>query len=306
MLGIEAIASYIPKKRISNYDRKKKFGITDEFIKDKIGVERIAIKDDSEDTSDLCVSAYENLKKKFDINENEIEIIVVITQNPDYTLPQTSAILHGKLGLNTSCAAFDVSLGCSGFVYGVSIIQSFMNANGFKKGLLFTADPYSKIIDPDDKNTSLLFGDAAAVTVISDNPVFVADKFTFATAGKSYKDLICEDKVLYMNGRGIFNFVVKQIPDDIDRVIEKNGLIKDDIDVFLIHQASRIIVSTLTRKMNLPEEKVMYDMHDYGNTVSTSIPILFEKIIHDNKIKLALASGFGVGLSYASTVFRRV
>ncbi|MCP4179579.1 MAG: ketoacyl-ACP synthase III [bacterium] len=306
MLGIEAIASYIPKKRISNYDRKKKFGITDEFIKEKIGVERIAIKDDSEDSSDLCVSAYENLKKKIDIVDSDIEVLIVVTQNPDHSLPQTSAIVHGKLGLPTHCASFDVSLGCSGFIYGLSILQSFMKSHGFKKGLLFTSDPYSKIIDPDDKNTSLLFGDAAAVALITDNPVFIAEHFTFGTAGQSYKDLICENNVLYMNGRGIANFVIKQIPSDIDNALKKNGLTRDSVDMYLIHQASKFIVATLAKKMQLPEEKVMYDMYDYGNTVSTSIPILLEKIMHDTKIKLALASGFGVGLSWSSTVFKRV
>ncbi|HJO95934.1 MAG TPA: ketoacyl-ACP synthase III [Victivallales bacterium] len=306
MLGIEAIASYIPEKRVSNYDRKKKFGITDEFIKEKIGVERIAIKDDSEDSSDLCVTAYKNLKKKIDINDNEIEALIVVTQNPDYTLPQTSAILHGKLGLQPHCASFDVSLGCSGFVYTLSILQSFMAAHGFKKGLLFTSDPYSKIIDPDDKNTSLLFGDAAAVALISDNPVFVADDFTFGTAGHLYKDLICENKVLYMNGRGIFNFVVKQIPPDIDYILEKNGLTRDSIDMYLLHPGSRSIISKLTRKMELKEDRVLFDTYDYGNTVSSSIPIILEKIMHDEKIKLALASSFGVGLSWSSTILRRV
>lgn len=306
MLGIEEIAYYIPEKRISNYDRKEKFNITDEFIKEKIGVEQIAVKNDDENTTDLCLSAYDKLKKKIKISPEEVDILVVVTQNPDYPLPQTSAILHGKLGFKSCCASFDISLGCSGFVYGVSIIQSFMAANKMKKGLLFTADPYSKIVDIDDKNTSLLFGDGSAVTLISENPVFIAQDTTYGTSGKDYKDLICENGVLYMNGRGIVNFATKEVPADILNLLTRNNLTAKDIDKYLIHQGSKFMVNSLAKRLNLEEKKVIYDIYSYGNTVSSSIPILLEKIMKDQSAKLVLASGFGVGLSWANVILKRV
>lgn len=306
MLGIEKIACYIPEKRVSNYDRKEKFEIDDTFIRDKIGVEEIAVKADSENTSDLCISAYKKLKEKISFNDHDIDVMVVVTQNPDYSIPQTSAIIHGKLGLKDECASFDISLGCSGFVYGLSIIQSFMAANKMKKGLLFTSDPYSKIIDPADKNTSLLFGDAAAVALITETPAFVAEDFIFGTSGVSYKDLLCENNTLYMNGRGIANFAVKVVPKDILALLGRNNLTINDIDKYLIHQGSRFIVTALSKKIALEESKVMYDINSYGNTVSSSIPIMLEKIFDDKSIKLALASGFGVGLSWANALLRRV
>ena len=306
MLGIEEIACYIPEKRISNYDRGKKFNITDEFIKEKIGVEQIALKADDENTTDLCLKAYWKLKEKIKISPEEIDILVVVTQNSDYSLPQTSSILHGKLGFKASCASFDISLGCSGFVYGISIIQSFMATNKMKKGLLFTADPYSKIVDIDDKNTSLLFGDAGAVTLISENPIFVVQDATYGTSGTGYKDLICENGVLYMNGRGIVNFATKEVSPDILKLLSRNNLTVKDIDKYLLHQGSKFMVNSLAKRLNLEEEKVMYDIYGYGNTVSSSIPILLEKILNDKSIKLALASGFGVGLSWANVIFRRV
>ncbi len=306
MLGIEEIAYYIPEKRVSNYDRKEKFNITDEFIKERIGVEQIAIKADNENTTDLCLSAYDRLKGKVQISPEEIDLLVVVTQNPDYSLPQTSAILHGKLGLKGSCASFDISLGCSGFVYGLSIVQSFMAANKMKKGLLFTADPYSKIIDTDDKNTSLIFGDGSAVTLISENPIFVTQDISYGTSGKDYKDLICENSVLYMNGRGIANFAIKEVPSDILNLLSRNNLTVKDIDKYLIHQGSRFIVDSLAKKLDLEEEKVMYDIYGYGNTVSSSIPILLEKILNDKSAMRVLASGFGVGLSWANVILNRV
>lgn len=306
MLGIEKIAYYIPEKRVSNFNRKEKFGIDEKFIQEKLGVEEIAIKSDSENTSDLCVSAYKKLKEKLSFDDQDIDVIIVVTQNPDYSLPQTSAIVHGKLGLKDSCASFDISLGCSGFVYGLSIIQSFMTVNKMKKGLLFTADPYSKIVDPADKNTSLLFGDAAAVTLITQDPVFIAEDFIFGTSGVSYRDLICENNTLYMNGRGIANFAVKVVPKDILLLLERNNLAINDIDKYLIHQGSKFIVTALSKKIALDDSKVMYDIQSYGNTVSSSIPIMLEKIFDDKSIKLALASGFGVGLSWSNTLLKRV
>jgi 3-oxoacyl-[acyl-carrier-protein] synthase III len=306
MLGIAEIGSYIPKRKISNYSKKKKFGITDEFIKEKLGVEAIAIKESSENTSDLCMKAYQNLEKKIDINKDEIEMLIVVTQNPDYTIPQTSAILHGKLGLNTKCAAFDISLGCSGFVYGLASIQSFMEVNNMKKGLLFTADPYSKIINSNDKNTSMIFGDAAAVTLITDTPVLKSVDFTYGTMGTSYKELICENNELTMNGRAVSNFAIKTVPKDILELLEKCNVEKDDVDVYLFHQGSKFIVSNLAKRLNLSPEKVIFDIANYGNTVSSSIPILIEKQLNNKNSKIMLASGFGVGLSWANVILKRI
>jgi len=306
MLGIEEIAYYIPEKRVSNYNRKEKFGINDEFIRNRIGVEEIAVKSDLENTSDMCINAYKKLKDKIAVNDNDIDVVIVVTQNPDFNIPQTSAILHGKLGFKEDCVAFDVSLGCSGFVYGLSVITAFMQVYKFKKGLLFTADPYSKIVDPADKNTSLLFGDAATVSLISENPVFSAQDFVFGTNGSCYKDLLCENNTLYMNGRGIANFAIKVVPKDILVLLARNGLTIVDIDKYLIHQGSRFIVDSLSKKLGLDESKVIYDISSYGNTVSSSIPILIEKIMKDKSVKLALGSGFGVGLSWANVLLKRI
>lgn len=305
MLGIEEVAFYIPEKRISNYDKKDKFDISDEFIKEKIGVEEIAVKSFDENTADLCVKAFAALKEKVELKDDEIDVVIVVTQNPDYSIPQTSAIVHGRLGLRNNCASFDISLGCSGFVYGLSVIQSFMSCNGFKKGLLFTSDPYSKIVNTDDKNTSLIFGDAGAVTLISDNPVFVTEKFSFGTSGKDYKDLLCENGMLYMNGRGIANFAIKEVPGDILSLLEKCKLKVTDVDKYLIHQGSRFIVNSIAKKLWLSDNQVVFDIYSYGNTVSSAIPILLAKTIKDKSANRILASGFGVGLSWSSVVLNR-
>jgi len=305
MLGIEEIGTYLPAGRISNYDRKDQFGIDDFFIEEKIGVRRVSVKGPEEETSDLCIRAFEDLQRRTSVNKEEIEALVVVTQNPDHNIPHTSAIVHGKLGLPANCAAFDISLGCSGFVYALTIFQSFMAANGLTRGLLFTADPYSKVVDPQDKNTTLLFGDGSAVTLISSAPRLVAGRFTFGTLGSEYEKLICKDGTLFMNGRAVFNFAAKVIPDDLRRMAAKNGVDLEEIDRFLIHQGSKIIVDTIASKLSLPAEKVPYSTGDYGNTVSSTIPILLQDELGGAARTIAIC-GFGVGLSWASGLLRRV
>jgi 3-oxoacyl-[acyl-carrier-protein] synthase-3 len=305
MLGIEEIGFYIPEGRISNYDRKEKFGIDDHFIEQKIGVHRVSVKGDDEDTSDLCVKAFADLCRKTDIDLSDIEAMIVVTQNPDHNIPHTSAMLHGKLGLPARCACFDISLGCSGFVYSLSVFQGFMAANGMKKGLLFTADPYSKIIDPNDKNTTLLFGDGAAVTLISENPKLVSGKFTFGTLGSEHEKLICKNGILFMNGRAVFNFAAKVVPDDIRQVVEKNDLTLEEIDRFLLHQGSKIIVETIADRLQIPREKAPYTTYDYGNTISSTLPILLVDELNGSADTIVIC-GFGVGLSWASGVLKRV
>ena len=304
MLGIEEIGYYIPQGRISNYDRKTQFGIDDHFIEEKIGVRQVSLKSPDEETSDLCVKAFANLRDKITIDLNDIEAMVVVTQNPDRNIPHTSAILHGKLALPNRCACFDISLGCSGFVYALSIFQAFMAANGMKKGLLFTADPYSKITDPNDKNTTLLFGDASAVTLISDQPKLVSGAFTFGTIGAEHEKLICNEGVLFMHGRAVFNFAAKVIPDDIRQVVAKNALTLEQIDLFLLHQGSKIIVETIADKLPVPRDKAPYATYDYGNTVSSTLPILLAEELSGNARNIVIC-GFGVGLSWASGLLKR-
>ncbi|OHB29920.1 MAG: 3-oxoacyl-ACP synthase [Desulfuromonadaceae bacterium GWC2_58_13] len=305
MLGIEEIGYYIPEGRISNYDRKEQFGIDDHFIEQKIGVRRVSVKGADEDTSDLCVKAFADLRRKTDIDLNDIEAMIVVTQNPDRNIPHASAMLHGKLGLPSRCACFDISLGCSGFVYALSVFQGFMAANGMKKGLLFTSDPYSKIVDPNDKNTSLLFGDAAAVTLVSENPKLVSGIFTFGTLGGDYEKLICNDGVLFMNGRAVFNFAAKVVPEDIRQMVAKNGLTLEKVDRFLLHQGSKIIVETIADKLQIPREKAPYATYDYGNTVSSTLPILLVDELNGPADSIVIC-GFGVGLSWASGLLKRV
>ena len=305
MLGIENIAIYIPETKKSNYDLKEKFEIDDDFIENKIGVKYHALKDKGFKSSDMCVKAFENLKKISNINVDEIECCIVVTQNPDFNIPHTSAIVHGKLDLPENCAAFDISLGCSGFVYGLSNIISFMKNNDMKKGLLFTSDQYSNIVDENDKNTALLFGDAATVTLISEDATYIPIDFSFGTNGKDYKELICED-TLYMNGRAVFSFTATTAPKHIQALLHKNNLTDEDIQKYYLHQGSKYIVDTIRKRLKVNEDKVPFDVAEYGNTVSSSIPIMLANNMNVMPKGNIVLSAFGVGLSWSSAIIKKI
>ena len=304
MVGIKEIASYIPINKRSNFDKLALFNIDQYFIREKIGVEEVTLKEPDEKASDLCIYAYNRLLQKRYINPEEIDIIVVVTQNPDFNIPHTSAILHKKIQPKDNCVCFDISLGCSGYVQGLSIIKSFMEAHKLKNGLLFTSDQYSDIIDKSDKDTSLIFGDASAVTLLTDNPDYSILDSSFGTSGEDFDAIIKKDMYLHMNGRKVFNFVMKTVPDNIKKLLSNLNIDKKDIDCYIFHQGSKFIIDMLTATLELPKEKVPFDMTHYGNTVSSSIPIILEKELNKNN-KFILLSGFGVGLSFANTILKK-
>lgn len=186
----------------------------------------------------MAVKAFEALRAKTGHDLNDIDVLVVVTQNPDYNIPHVSGLVHGKLGLPQSVSTFDISLGCSGFVYGLNILIGFMQSVGMSRGVLITADPYSKVIDPEDKNTVLLFGDAATATLIGPDPVYTTRGFVGGSQGDLKRALICENGTLEMNGRDIFNFAATSIPGLVAQTLERAELSLEEIDAFLFHQAA--------------------------------------------------------------------
>lgn len=305
MIGISAIASYIPPGRESNLEKIERFETDEAFIREKIGVETVSRKSASQQTSDLCVEAWKKLLEKEVIDPTQVDCAIVCTQHPDGRgIPNVAAIVHGKLGLSESCAAFDISLGCSGFVYSLSIIKSFMEANFLRCGVLFTCDPYSPEISPNDKNTVLLFGDAATVTLLQqpekNQPGWIPKNFIFGTRGRDGIALHNREGMMQMDGRAVFNFSATAVPAQIKTMLQKENLTLADIDLFVFHQGSKFIVDTLQKRLGINAEKVPCNLASQGNTVSSSIPLLLENYLSRTDLRRILLSGFGVGLSWAS------
>lgn len=310
MIGLKSIGTYIPAGGIDNRRRLAEFDTTEEFLRAKLGVQAIARRADDQDTADMCEQAFVALASHSDVKATEVDCVVVCTQNPHGSgLPHTSAVLHGRLGLSPACACWDISLGCTGFVHGLAIIRAFMTAHSLRNGLLFTADPYSKIVDPGDRNTAMIFGDGATVSWLSvatpAAPLFTPVAARFHTEGDRGAALENRGGTLHMDGRAVFNFSATVAPRQVDLVLGDLGLKRDDVDLFLFHQGSKYIVDTIRQRLGVDEARAPLGLAEHGNLVSSSIPVMLREYLERPDIGRIVLSGFGVGLAAASCVLER-
>ena len=309
-IGIEKIAYYLPENKITSDDLVKLHGYDKSFIEEKVGVKQLYLAKDKT-TTDLAELALETLLRDREEIRDKIQLVVVCTQTPEFQLPQTASQLQDRCRLSNTVASFDISLGCSGFVYGMSVVESLIESHALEYGVLVTAEKYSSIIDENDKNTTCIFSDGSAATLFSRKGRLHPGKYKFGTDGKMYDSLIVKQentgreskKALYMNGRNIFNFTVGKIPQEIDAVCEMNNV--DSIDHYVLHQASSFVISSIANKCpNEEKEKFVDYMSLFGNTTSSTIPIALCRLA-ESEVSLGrniFVSGFGVGLSWASTI----
>ncbi len=307
MIGIKAIAAHIPKQSLNNIERAQGFGEAEDFVRSKIGALRLPVKEATQETSDLAMLAVQALFEQCpEFSKDDVDAIVVVTQNPDGEgLPHTAAILQDKLGLPLTVAAFDISLGCSGYVYGLFALKGFLEVSGLTNGILVTADPYSKVVDPADRVTSLLFGDAATATWLGPSPRWKLDAVAYGTNGAGAAYLKTEKQRLHMNGRQIFNFALSQVAPHINGLLQREGLSAEAVDLYCLHQGSAAIVDAIARQFPGLEDRFVKDMLETGNTVSSSIPLLLRKCAFEGEASRMVLCGFGVGLSWASTIISK-
>jgi 3-oxoacyl-[acyl-carrier-protein] synthase-3 len=310
-IGIEAIEFYLPRNYLSAEEISKNFEFDLDFVRNKIGVNGIFYADEYEKSSDMAAACLQKLLDRRPGLLSDLEVLVVCTQTPDTQLPQISSIVQNKCGLSKNLATFDLSLGCSGFVYGINVLKSFMASNGMKNGALITVETYSKIINPRDRNTKPLFSDAAAVTLLSEIGNIEICNYSFLTDGNGSEALACKENSsglseFFMDGRKVFNFVISNVPTEIYQTATINNLKINEIDYFVFHQASKFVLDSLAEKLELSDSnKVICEISKYGNTASSSIPITLKSISNLlEKPVNVLISGFGVGLSAASTILR--
>ena len=300
------VGTYLPSGRINNLERLEEFEVDEEFIVKKTGVVSVSRKSTDETVISMCLNAWERLLAKEPGAADSIDALVLVTQNPDNNIPHTSAILHGELGLSRNCLTFDISLGCSGFVAALATLDGLIQAGTIKRGLIFTCDPYSVVVDEHDKGTALLFGDGAAVALVGDQGAFKIGSFDFGTNGKNGHYLKTVDGRLKMRGNAIFNFAATSVPNSIQAVLDASGITLEDVDLFALHQGSRYIVETIAKRLNLPPEKAPFVAAAYGNVVSSSIPFIIEPYLDKSDVNNVVICGFGVGLSWTTSILTRV
>lgn len=307
MLGIRAIASFVPSTGLDNYEQAETLGKDRAFVDERIGIEFLPRRSKDQDTSDLAAEAVRSLALAHpELDLAGIRALVVVTQNPDGRgLPHTSAIVQRKLDLPASVAAFDISLGCSGYVYGLYALVGFMQAARITSGLLITADPYSKILDGLNPATDMLFGDAATATWISDEAEWSLGASLFGTDGAGSDHLKNEEGLLHMNGRRVMEFAKRRVPEQIRAVLEAEGIEATDVDQFLLHQGSRVVVDSVSSAFGPVADRFPWGAARSGNTVSSTLPLLLQGLDDRPDVRTVVISGFGVGFSWGTAVLKR-
>lgn len=331
-VGITAMAACVPHTVIDNYKYTQYFSEEEvRKVVDKVGIYERRFADQNTCSSDLCFAAAEKLFVDNQIDRSEIDLLVFVSQTPDYRMPATSIILQERLKLNNSVIAFDINLGCSGFLYGLSTVYSFMQQKGLRKALLLDGETRSKVYSPKDRRSAFLFGDAGVTALIERNEKFGNSYFSLNSDG-SRADLIMikgggyrhpssldtlkervvdefgnirSDEQGYMKGADVFNFVIVEIPKDIKRLFQFAGMEKEQVDYFVFHQANDFINSYIAKKLKLDTERIPSTIHKYGNTSSVSVPLT---IVSELKSQLKetdktlMLSAFGVGLTWGTAI----
>ncbi len=322
-------SSYI---RAVQYDLPERIDVNDieDRMTKKTGIYSKHLAGPDEYASDLAYRAAEKLFLQNHINKAEIDFLLYCTQSPDYILPATSCILQDRLGLPITCGSLDFNLGCSGYVYGLSLAKGMVESGQARNVLLLNSDTYSKYIHPGDRNVKLLFGDAAAATLITrgNKPSTSIGPFVFGTDGQGAQHLmipagglrnpitlnsevekadeqgnIRSDKNLYMNGQEILKFALQAVPEAINRLLNVEGTSINDYDFFIFHQANEYMLEMLRRELDIPKEKYSVQLSDVGNTVSATIPIALRREVEKRKIRdgdKVMLLGFGVGYSWTA------
>ena len=289
-------------------------------ILEKTGIPTRFISLPNETAVDLALEAGRKLTETTP-QSREAELLILVTQSPDYVLPTSACTLQHKLGLTQRCLSFDVNLGCSGFVGALSIAGGLIHSGAIRTSIVLCAETYSKYIDRHDRTCRPLFSDAAAAIFVEASEAECIGPFNFGTDGSGSAHLIVRGsgakaafeglagcrQPLEMRGSDVFLFTMRVVPSSVEAVLAEAGLTHSDIDLFVFHQASKLVVDNLVRSMSLPEKKVFTNYDRVGNTVSASIPIALKDAQQQGRLQKGdrvLVAGFGVGLSWGAALVR--
>jgi 3-oxoacyl-[acyl-carrier-protein] synthase-3 len=324
--AIGPVAIHLPERVETNDDLARLFPRWDlETIYSKTGIRARHIAAPGECASDLGVAAAEKLFTEHNIDRSSIDFLLFCTQTPDYPLPTTACLMQARLDLPKSVGALDFNLGCSGFVYGLSLADGLIRSGAARRVLLITAETYSKYIHDEDRSLRTIFGDGAAATLVEASSTQSLSAFAFGTDGTAADALMVntggarlpEDALqprtkwrwaskLYMDGPGLIHITLDTLPQMIRRVLELGQITDADVDLYLVHQATHKLLDVLRQHLSLNEERMPTVLRDFGNTVSSTIPIIIHELRKSGRLRRgtqSLMAGFGVGFSWAGCLW---
>lgn len=320
--GIIATGSYAPPRVLTNSDLEKMVDTSDEWIRTRTGIVERRIADPEVATSDLAYLAARAALESAGMEASELDLIIVATVTPDMLFPCTAALVQGRLGPPTQ--AFDLLVGCTGFVYGLALAREMVASGAYNRILVCGAETLSKITDWEDRSTCVLFGDAAGAAIVGPvaeghgilgyalgNDGTKADFLKIEAGGSrmptTQETVANRAHYLKMNGPEVFKFAVRVMTESSEEVVRRAGLEMGDISLVIPHQANLRIIDAAARRFNLPSERFARSVERYGNTSAASIPLALDEAVRAGTVKsgdLILLSSFGAGLSWASMVMR--
>ena len=335
--ALTAIKSFLPANKLTNEQLAEQFGDWHAGqILSKTGVAVRGVAGPDECASDLGVKAAQRLFADGVCAPEDIDFLIFCTQSPDYFTPTTACVMQDRLGLPTACGAIDINQGCSGYIYGLALAKSLVEAGTARTVLLVTADTYMKFINRRDRSLLTLFGDGAAATLIRgvESERELIGPFVLGSDGRGANQIMVKagglrcrpttetaiekedsagnwrsDENLFMDGADVFSFALRTVPPTLQQLLEKSGMKLEDIDFIVPHQANKFVLERLRAKLKFPADKFWIDMEDSGNTVSSTIPIALEKALQQERVRqgdrVALV-GFGVGYSWGATMIEIV
>ena len=326
---IKAITYYLPTKVLTNNQIAEKFPEwTADKVAQKVGITERHISAENETAADMAFQAAEKLFKENIGIKDQVDFLLLCSQSVDYKLPSSSCILQNRLGLKTSCGAFDFNLGCSGYEYGLAVAKGLIVSGIAKNVLLLTAETYTKYIHPEDKGNMTIFGDAATASLISSEGFAEIGEFVLGTDGSGAENLIVKTKGarmpeatgkmsidengnpnwedhLFMNGRAIFDFTADAVPQMAEELLNKENLRQDDVDLWIFHQANKYMINYLRKLMCIEKDKFFIYMDKVGNTVSSTVPVAIVEAMKEDRLHgNIMLAGFGVGLSWGATMIK--
>jgi 3-oxoacyl-[acyl-carrier-protein] synthase-3 len=309
--------SYLPEKVLSNDELSRTVDTSDEWIRERTGIRQRHIVAKGQYTSDLALNASLKALEAADLQADELDLIVLATSTPDVVFPSTASILQEKLKVR-GCAAFDVQAVCAGFAYGLSVADQYIKAGTCQKVLVVGAETFSRILDWTDRTTCILFGDGAGAVILSasDTPgihsthIHADGRFQDLLhvptgVSKQYNEMFKAQTAVQMNGQKVFKWAVKEMSALAIKTLEENGLVADDVDWMVPHQANIRIIEAVANKAGVPMERVVVTVHDHGNTSAASVPLALDTAVRDGRIQPGdkiLLEAFGGGFTWGSAL----
>ena len=306
--------SYLPDCVMDNNEFAKRLDTSDAWIRERTGIERRHIAEESQASSDLALHASRQALDAAGVKAEELDLIVVATSTPDYIFPSTACLLQAKLGIK-GCAAFDVQAVCSGFVYGLATADSFIKTGMAKRALVIGAEVFSRILDWNDRGTCVLFGDGAGAVVLSADarPGIHASRLhadgsqvqMLSVPGNVSRGKIVGSPFLQMNGQGVFKFAVRVLEESARETVAAAGMTLEDVDWLIPHQANVRILEATARKLGFSREKLAVTVDHHGNTSAASVPLALDEYLRAGKIRPGqrlLLQGVGGGFTWGSTL----